>query len=51
MEKFIEQFRKARAGNKRLIWDGVYKRWLITNKPHWQNWPGHELIINFNNRK
>jgi hypothetical protein len=48
MNKFIEQFRKAKEGKLRLIWDGQNERYLITNKPHWQYWPKHELIKKFN---
>lgn len=47
MEKFIQQFRKAKESKMRLIWDGTNKRYLITDKKHWQNWPKHSLIIKF----
>lgn len=47
MEKFIQQFRKAKESNKRLIWDGTNNRYLITHKKHWQNWTKHSLIIKF----
>lgn len=47
MINFITQFRKAKAAGMRLIYDGSNKRYLITHKPHWQNWNKHTLIINF----
>lgn len=47
MEKFIQQFRKAKESGKRLIWDGTNERYLITDKKHWQNWYGCKLIKNF----
>lgn len=47
MEKFIQQFRKAKEKGMRLIWDGVNNRYLITHKKHWQNWYGCRLVKNF----
>lgn len=46
---FINQFAKAEAQKKRLIYDKPGDRYLITNKKHWQNWNGCTLIINFEN--
>lgn len=44
---FIKQFKKAKEGKKRLIYDGVNNRYLVTDKKHWQTWYNHKLIINF----
>ena len=47
MKNFITQFRKAKLGKKRLIWDGQNNRYLVTHNPVWQTWYKCKLIINF----
>lgn len=47
MKNFIIQFEKARSLGELLIYDGCYKRWLVTKNYSWAFWPGCCLIKNF----